>query len=91
MSVSGKTGETRWERRGGVSLGVAAGGLPPGAEAGGVPLGAGAGWAPASDGLSTTIARANATIPDQTRAQSGARSLVSIMVGNVAGNPSHDP
>src|SRR5262245_53321661 len=63
MSVSGRTGATRVERRSGISLGVEAGAVPAGAEAGGVPLGAGGGWAAASSGPKTVMTKARVAIP----------------------------
>jgi len=56
ISVSGRTGAIRVERRAGTSLGVEAGGVSPVAEAGG-------GWATACNGPNTLIARASVAIP----------------------------
>src|SRR5262245_16665096 len=63
MSVSGRTGATRVERRSGISLDVAAGAVAAGAEAGGVPLGADGAWAAASSGPKTVTTRASVAIP----------------------------
>src|SRR5262249_59520561 len=61
ISVSGRTGATRVERRSGISLDEEAGAVAAGAEAGGAPFGGG--WAAAISGPMTVTTRARVAIP----------------------------